>query len=198
MEAVITAAIVAAIVSALGLLVNLKIARDTRQGNLLQIRFQSALKGKEEAVKEIKLYVETVERFRSACWGVSAQLILLKHRKTDLDEIESQTRKRMFDLFEKEADEFFKSWAKIKAETAQYSESTVEYARAIRHACKNQADDIIYFMLDKKKQIDKGFLKDSDRNIFEVKIERLLRDLDELFNVINDMRNRIITDIILN
>lgn len=198
METAIIAGLVAALVSALGLLVNLRIARDSRRANELQLRLQAALKDKEEAIKEIKLYTETVEGFRSACWQVMAQLMLQERQNPDeISDIDRKVSDNAFQTFEAQAKIFFDSWAKIKADVSHLEEPSVTYARALRHECKNMAADISVFLRSKKHELGNAQFPEADRKNLKAKTTLLLHRLDDLFTVVNDMRNRIITEVMV-
>src|ERR1043165_9000457 len=114
METAIIAALVAGGVSLIGLLVNMRIAKETRRGALTQMRFASALKFAEDAVRELKTFCSQIERFRIFCWRITTDIEAWEINPAGSPGLAALADRR--DTFMEQFHTFFDAWASVRSD----------------------------------------------------------------------------------
>lgn len=135
MDPTVTAALVAGAVSALGIIVQLYIARRTRQDTSDALKQQTRTTATLQVSNEIRALQAHAEKVRILGWAIHVKLDNLirypQHsRRPTTDELN-----RDFEAFRIQADEFTKAWADVKSDIPP---NIIDYARTKRHDCRNK------------------------------------------------------------
>jgi hypothetical protein len=192
LESAIIAAIVAGVVSLIGCMVNLKIAREQRKGLEDQVRLAAAMKYAEEKVKLIKKYCMEAERLRVRCWE------LIPCVRTAISKGEITSVGEPFERFQDQFRNFLISWAEVKGDIP---EAPLRYIRFLRHECKNHGESIEHDLIELFNQVEmEGCQKMKIKPVLEdilKELDLMLRALDNVFSVINVIRDDTINDFLL-
>ena len=189
MDTVIISALVAAVVSFVGVFINLIIAKQTREAAKSQLKFQSAIKQVEESTQILNGYLKEIESVRIACFELEFCFSSIFNDEIDLEKVKNNSIK-----FKDEFDKFFKKWADVKYTIEDFR---LSHIRSIRHSCKNTALDlsIAVKMFLEKHRVARGIqLEDEVVKKLIDRIKTLSSSLITLYSSVNEYRNEKISE----
>ena len=192
MEATIIAALVAGAVSLVGLLVNLHIAKRSREAVQIQVAAAAKVATAQEAVKYLRKFTVDIEKLRAEGW-----LFRMALDQELLGSIIAESPDKLWEranAFEEEFLKFFRNWAEVKTEVPKTQIDTI---RLIRHDCKNTAQDVVEKIVDVKTKYYNKLIPEDERKSIKDLLSSLLSKLDVLFNRVNNIKNDKLTDFIV-
>lgn len=192
METTIVVSLVAAVVSLIAMLVNLHIARRTRDATRIQIATGAAMATAQEAVRYLRKYTADIEKLRA-----EATLLAIALDKDVLGRNVAKTPMELWnraEAFENEFHEFFRGWADVKADVP---ETWIDYLRILRHECKNAALSVVATIRSAKAKAYGKEIPEKDRKELQSVLRHLSTQLDHFFTHMNNVRNDKLTDLIV-
>lgn len=184
MESAIIAATVAALVSLVGMLVNLRIAREGRQAAADAARMNAALAETRASLAQMRKYAADIERLRS-----TAGLLMLS---LESHGIMTERFEEFSKAFENAFYDFFRSWDETKSEM---DDVYVTFVRMYRHSCKNAAQDVLE-QLRAFRESTGDARKQEAR-----KLDRLFyafqTKLDEMYSLVRNAKNERLEELLL-
>jgi hypothetical protein len=185
MEAALISAAIAAIVSILGVLANIRIARATRQSVVDRERVAAAIAETRDSIAHLRTYTADIERLRIA---VSMVMMSLGPHPMLPDQLDKHTI-----ALEDQFHEFFRSWAEVKSEVPSLH---IEYVRMCRHDCRNAVDAFIDVLRDYRASDDCEAQAREYRNLQEAFMRFCYKE-DQLHAVVTSIRNEKLEQFIL-
>ena len=194
METAIIAGLVAGVISLIGFLVNIHISRKTIEANRLQLSYISAVKIVENSIKSIVDFNKETELLRIECWTMLGKLQVYSH-PANLTETDPTLILNSLDDFENQQTIFSKKWSEIKGDIP---DDIITVLREKRHKSRHNFTRLSYSIsefVQLLKKIGKNKNIQEIKEIIEVcekimgDIRRLLKDLDELYSIINTIKN---------
>lgn len=209
MDTAVIIALIAGAVSFIGVLVNLYIARQVRQANLMQPKLQSIASIASKSDEFFKGFLTEAERLRICCWRVLGHLEYMQNIFVSYEAKEDEylplklSGKALEEaieeailVFSETSKTFEESWATLKGEIPRGIELII---RAKRHDCRNLARttlaqlNVLFSLYEKE-----GGRKDSGVTTNIRRSEELLRKLlvmlDELISMIRAVRENKMTE----
>lgn len=194
METALIAGLVATIVSLIGLLVNIHIARQARIATENNLRTQLLLELSAESEASLREFIVQGERLRIKCWNLMGLFVMILDPKVSSINDPDAFQKSV-SQFHKQTGDFLDSWSTVKA---TLPEGLSQHFRTLRHECRTELSSIhesSYFLLE---------LADSDGinsdQFWEYAIgsrqslSTVLNKLDELISMASSVRKGLLED----
>lgn len=194
MDTIVVAALVAGIVSIIGFIVNLIVAREARRSMLAEIATQSRIKEGEASLSDLKAFLATSESLRFAC--VRLLKILTEQSPNGLDSIRLELFRDAAKDYASVQKELFTGWFRVILEIRNPKTYLVA---ALMHDSNNlcaATGAMIEFCL---REIDRGKESEAfeprDRELLAKQLGRLIEFLEQLNAHLIAERDALMTEI---
>jgi hypothetical protein len=197
METVIVAALVSGLVSLVGLLVNLRVAREQSRTTESMPSRESIARVLDSQLSALRSFATEGERLRIRMWDLLGRMSGARHMEalfpSDIQDIGAK-----WDALREQAVRFDESWAEIKSDIPQ---GVQMYIRALRHECREEVADIGQ-KLSRVVKSDQAANAGEDRFAalssvlaeLENDTKSVLAKLDTLIQIAGDFRARLIAE----
>lgn len=185
----IEAALIAGLISLIGILVSAFIAFRTMRVNRTQAVLVEWLKEQREAVSRIRNYAAEVEELRSRCWIVVANLDLFLKKKQDKYSVLFLKSANLGEAFGK----YWDKWSQVKPDIREGWR--LEHLRLVRHGTKSKGiyahEKLHTFITLLDAEPDSPQLLQRAEELRH-DLHALIADLDSLYRLVCDERDLVI------
>ena len=183
------AALIAGVISLIGMLVSAFIAFRTMRVSRTQTVLVEWLKEQREAVSRIRSYAAEVEELRSRCWVVAVSLDLFLKTKQDRNGVLFLRNANLGDAFSK----YWDKWSQVKPDIVEGWR--LDLLRMARHETKTKGiiahEKLHVFVKLLEAQPDSPELIDRAEQL-RADLHELITDLDKLYRLVCDERDLVV------
>jgi hypothetical protein len=192
MDTIILSATVAGIVSLVGLLLNLALARRLRRAAADQLRFTAALQQAERSIQEIRGFTREADKLRRGCWQLLTEVSGLQKSRQDNQELLVLLKHE--NGFAEACTGLFQSFAIIQAGVP---ETAIASLRDLRQQCKTEAEEVLRSLAELRaisRHLTRSVSYDDLLYNLRLRLENLLSTLDRLSFTVLMARDTILVD----
>jgi hypothetical protein len=195
METALIAGLVAGVISLLGLLVNIHLARQSRIATEKNLRDKLLLDVSAEGEGKLREFIAQGERVRIRCWEMMGQFTMLADSPSESG-INLEAFQTSASSLHQQTNLFLDSWSDVKA---SLPEGISRHCRTLRHECRTELENIV---LNCRRACDlvQQNSPEAERLAAIVGNARLsltvvLQKLDELISVVCGIRRKVLSEI---